>query len=92
MVEGQKYLHHLGNVCGTTAGNCDRVSCSWDAAIYLCSSDNQDHSGIACGEIADYVDHIYDQCQENGQYTSQSAAGKQENTGGWRVEVGAGNC
>ncbi|KAK7757024.1 hypothetical protein SLS62_001040 [Diatrype stigma] len=92
MVEGQHYLHHLGDVCGMPANKCERVSCSNDAAIWLCSDDGQEHHGIACGELADYVDHIYDQCQTNGQLASQTAYGMQVNSGGWRVEVGKGDC
>ncbi|EMR64185.1 hypothetical protein MGN70_001802 [Eutypa lata] len=91
-VEGQKYLRKKGPVCDTEAGKCARVSCSNDGAVFLCSQDDTEHYGVDCGLIADYIDHIFDQCQQNTQYFYQLASGTQDNTEGWRVEVGYNSC
>ncbi|KAK7756942.1 hypothetical protein SLS62_000958 [Diatrype stigma] len=91
-VEGQNYLRKKGKVCDTEAGKCARVSCSNDGAVYLCSQDDKAHYGVDCGLIADYIDHIFDQCQTNAQYFYQLAVGYQENSEGWRVEVGYNSC
>lgn len=91
-VEGQHYLHDKGPVCDVGAGGCERVSCSNNAAVYLCSADGQDHFGVDCGVIASYVDHIFDKCQTDGQYSIDMACGTMDNTDGWRVEVGNNSC
>ena len=92
-VEGQEYLRGKGTDCDVSASNeCERVSCSNNAAVYLCTTDGKDHFGVECPMIADYIDHIFDKCQHDGQYDVKMACGTQENTDGWRVEVGMNAC
>lgn len=78
-------------MCGAKAGEpCSRVSCSNDAGMFLCAGD-QDVE-VECGVIADYMDHIFDECQESGLYAVDAAYGSQKNTDGWWVEVGWQSC
>ena len=88
-VEGQEYLRSLGT-CGAEANSCSRVSCSNDAGMWLCAGDEK--AEVDCGLIADYMDHIFDECQSDGQTYVKAAYGSQENSDGWTVEVGWDYC
>ena len=91
-VEGQNYLRGLGAVCGAEVGKCARVSCSNDAAIWLCNNTGEELRDMECGVFADYVDHIFDQCQQDGLYAVDFAVGRQDNTEGWNVQAGLNAC
>lgn len=92
-VEGQHYLRGLGSECGVRASEgCSRVSCSNNAAVYVCTDDGKDHNGLSCPTLADYIDHIFDKCQHDGQYDVDMACGTQSNTEGWHLEVGMNSC
>lgn len=91
-VEGQEYLRGLGANCGSEAGKCSRVSCSNNAAIWFCNNSGENIDNVECGIMADYVDHIFDQCQEDGLYAVDFAVGRQDNTDGWNVQAGMNAC
>lgn len=91
-VEGQNYLKGLGAVCGAEARKCARVSCSNNAAVWLCNNTDEEISGLECGIMSDYVDHIFDKCQEDGMYAVDYAVGIQRNTDGWFVQAGMNVC
>lgn len=90
-VEGQGYLRS-GIVCGSAAGHCSRISCSNDAAVWLCNNSGADINNMDCSIAADYIDHIFDMCQADGQNAVDFCSGTQENTDGWTIEVGWNNC
>ncbi|KAF8855710.1 hypothetical protein BDZ45DRAFT_497621 [Acephala macrosclerotiorum] len=61
--QGIDYLNNFQGVCNTGGGpgNCVRVSCSYDAAIYLCN-DNEWDLVISCKDVAFYAGQIIDFC------------------------------
>ena len=91
VVEGQKYLRS-GITMGAEAGKCSRVSCSNNAAVWLCNNSGEDINDLDASIAADYVDHVFDQCQESGLYCYNCGTGRQHNTDGWNIEVGRNQC
>ncbi|KUJ16077.1 uncharacterized protein LY89DRAFT_783297 [Mollisia scopiformis] len=59
--DGIDYLNHVQARCGVGARSCVRVSCSWNAGIYLC---NDNYYGIfpSCPYIGSYAQDISNVC------------------------------
>lgn len=80
-VEGQNHLCS-GITIGAESGKCSRVSCSNDAAIWLCNNSGEDIDGMDSTIAADYIDHIFDECQRSSMYYIDFASRRQENSEG----------
>ncbi|CAG8953013.1 hypothetical protein HYFRA_00003205 [Hymenoscyphus fraxineus] len=61
ILQGVAYLRYHGGGCGVKALKCARISCSYDAAIYLCN-DNEFGIAPSCNELSDYPQKIIDRC------------------------------
>ncbi|KAF8859294.1 hypothetical protein BDZ45DRAFT_689391 [Acephala macrosclerotiorum] len=61
--EGMQYLYDFNGVCNTGGGpgNCVRVSCSYNAGIYLCN-DNTGDLVISCKDVVWYTQELLNDC------------------------------
>ncbi|KAH6681849.1 hypothetical protein B0J14DRAFT_680008 [Halenospora varia] len=59
--EGINYLRGLNGVCWVDRIHCTRISCSYDAGIYLCN-DNDYPIQPSCTYLASYADDIANAC------------------------------
>ncbi|KAK7917538.1 hypothetical protein PG985_011146 [Apiospora marii] len=79
---------------GFQAGHtfCQRVSCSYKSAIYVCNENNEAPVSPSCDAVADHAQYILDNCQETamGQHITQGQVGDIE--GDYYVSVGYGDC
>lgn len=83
---------YSGTPCIARKGACERVSCSNDAGIWLCPNKDED-AEPDCGLIVDYVNDIFDKCQEKqDRFSVDSAWGWKESEDGWWVSVGLDMC
>ncbi|KAI0023106.1 hypothetical protein F4780DRAFT_787719 [Xylariomycetidae sp. FL0641] len=92
--EGLHYLRKKVKVpCTAPISECVRVSCSWNAAVYLCNNSGHDIS-IPCLEVADYAQHIIDTCKHPGEVLKNTKVvmGHMDNTEGWSVAIGWNTC
>ncbi|KAL2064157.1 hypothetical protein VTL71DRAFT_4651 [Oculimacula yallundae] len=90
VLDGINYLKSLGgSSCGCDAHTCCRISCSWDAAIYLCN-DNDYHIGPRCDwQGSNMVQWIWDNCAD---YAENSIGGKIWDTENYSDTVQSERC
>lgn len=83
------YLKGLSGPCNVGAGPqvCSRISCSDNAAVWLCN-DNADAIGPQCSSLASYVDDIANDCQEERHHGHITARGQVFDTDNFNVIVG----
>ncbi|KAI0023107.1 hypothetical protein F4780DRAFT_777230 [Xylariomycetidae sp. FL0641] len=92
--EGLKYLRKLEGPCTADTGGCTRVSCSHDAAIYLCNHPDGNQQ-VPCSTIANLVDHITNECRQPNDFKKHRnhyAMGYVEYPDGYTVAVGWNKC
>ncbi|KAK8068400.1 hypothetical protein PG996_007512 [Apiospora saccharicola] len=93
--DGIVYVQQKSNcTAGVTAGSifCQRVSCSYNSAIYVCNESDQAPVSPACNAVADHAQFILDNCDTTtmGQHIVQGQVG--DIAGGYYVSVGYGDC
>ncbi|PGH01388.1 hypothetical protein AJ79_07929 [Helicocarpus griseus UAMH5409] len=93
-VEGQHYLMKQKKV-SVKKGKCARVSCSNNAAVWLCNDRNDKGQTWTGPKVRKAIDAIFDKCKEGskGLYTTESSSGYQfVKDGTLRVVVGWNHC
>ncbi|KAK8037403.1 hypothetical protein PG991_000749 [Apiospora marii] len=93
--DGIKYLRGKSSCqAGFQAGHtfCQRVSCSYKSAIYVCNENNEAPASPSCDAVADHAQHILDNCQETsmGLHITQGQVG--DIYGDYYVSVEYGDC
>ncbi|KAH6676389.1 hypothetical protein B0J14DRAFT_560689 [Halenospora varia] len=90
--EGINYLSVLFGECGVQGGPgaCTRISCSYNAGIYLCN-DNSYAIFPNCGYLASYADDISGQCFIAGRGNTLTC-GQQFDTDNYNVCVHSDRC
>ena len=94
--EGIDYLADLdgsGGICGAKKGECSRVSCSYNAAVWLCNDSETDQDNVRCGAISETVVRLREKCH-NGRrkMRKRRVLGYQEGSDGLSVRVGRDSC
>ncbi|KAH8590945.1 hypothetical protein B0O99DRAFT_691003 [Bisporella sp. PMI_857] len=86
--EGVRYLHKQedqGIHCDSGPKYCNRVSCSWNSAIYVCN-DNDFGISNSCHTVAEYAKSIVDECQFHcSRFNQQCVKGQFFDTAKWNV-------
>ncbi|KAH7407293.1 hypothetical protein BKA64DRAFT_742946 [Cadophora sp. MPI-SDFR-AT-0126] len=82
--DGIAYLRHIKGDIRFNARTCTRVSCSWNAGIFLCN-DNYVEWWVTASKIGDYADNIRRAC-------CRDCMGQQFDDAGWNVCVASSNC
>ncbi|KAF4629452.1 hypothetical protein G7Y89_g8697 [Cudoniella acicularis] len=86
ILEGISYLRNVNALCGVGVRSCVRVSCSWDAAIYLCN-DNYNDVAPNCAYIATFAQDLINACSFwNGGWGEQ-VCGQEFDTDSYNVIV-----
>ncbi|KAI1246907.1 hypothetical protein MGN70_010792 [Eutypa lata] len=88
--EGINYLkQHTQGPCtaGRGPGNCARISCSFNTAIWLCNDDPEYEVSRRCPDIATYAEDIREKCT-----FGLSIQGQEFDTDGFNVMVGRDWC
>ncbi|OTA99381.1 hypothetical protein M426DRAFT_27576 [Hypoxylon sp. CI-4A] len=86
------YLESItDHLCSASAGPgvCTRISCSWQAAIWLCN-DTPSELQHSCPDLASYATDIAEGCQE--QETKLYTQGQEFDSDSWNVVVGIDHC
>ncbi|KAI1506171.1 hypothetical protein F5X99DRAFT_404218 [Biscogniauxia marginata] len=94
ITEGIQYLRTLGpSLARVEPGpaRCDRVSCSWDSAIWLCN-DRTDVLGVNWTDVADFAQAIQSNCHGMGYRMAGEFDDDQDWNTGWNVVIGASDC
>ncbi|KAK3350454.1 hypothetical protein B0H65DRAFT_439497 [Neurospora tetraspora] len=90
--EGIDYLRKTPNgkpALGPGAGNCDRVSCSWNSAIFWCNEGSETKELDSYGTIADAAQIIQEECKlGEGDYILGQVFMKNQ----WSVVVQKDDC
>ncbi|KAE8449436.1 hypothetical protein EG329_008044 [Mollisiaceae sp. DMI_Dod_QoI] len=89
--EGISYLDGFKGLCGVPASTCVRISCSYNAGIYLCNDNNY---GITpnCAYIASYAQDIINLCNYQDPSGIQYVSGQEFDTDGYNVCVHSDHC
>ncbi|KAH7329295.1 hypothetical protein B0I35DRAFT_466520 [Stachybotrys elegans] len=86
---GISYLWHWKQC---DIGNCGRVSCSGDAAIWWCNDARETKTLASFGSIADGAQFIVDRCTvQRGQWTTV-ASGQEFHQSSWNVIARQDSC
>ncbi|KAH8673767.1 hypothetical protein BX600DRAFT_433381 [Xylariales sp. PMI_506] len=93
IADGVQYLKSIGGQCQVPAGprKCARVSCSYDAGIWLCN-DNTWNIEPLCSYVATYVQDLLDKCQVTAKNGVEDVEGQEFDTNGYNVIVGYAEC
>ncbi|KAK0739492.1 hypothetical protein B0T21DRAFT_436378 [Apiosordaria backusii] len=86
---GVEYLRTLTGTAknGPGPGNCGRVSCSWNSAIWWCNDNDQDKE-LQWSQIADGAAFLNRECARDSQYVKGQAFYKEN----WNVIVRRDSC
>ncbi|KAK4654440.1 hypothetical protein QC762_403755 [Podospora pseudocomata] len=89
IAQGIDYLRRVSGMAksGPGPGNCGRVSCNWNAAIWFCN-DNKYEKEVEWNSIADGAEWVLDRCTVKQQWV----AGVSTYTDGWNVRVRSDVC
>ncbi|RHZ53257.1 uncharacterized protein CDV56_105933 [Aspergillus thermomutatus] len=102
IMQGIDYLKGLTGVCGVAAGPrvCARISCSYNAAIWLCN-DNAWYIQPSCSYLGTYAEDIVSTCAHVdfnsgtkgwGTQWSDTVNGQEFDTDNYNVIVGVDSC
>ncbi|KAI1075520.1 hypothetical protein F5B20DRAFT_585116 [Whalleya microplaca] len=97
ILEGIDYLSRLTGDCtagpadGSGKGNCGRVSCSWNSAIFYCNDNLEPHTE-PCNAFATYAHDVLFTCWQRIHYTSTWTQGQQFGPSNFNVVVGKDYC
>ncbi|KAH6617586.1 hypothetical protein F5144DRAFT_607077 [Chaetomium tenue] len=91
--EGLRYLHSITGEVRVPPGPrmCSRVSCSYDAAVWVCNDRTDELHLNAFADIADGVSYIIGRCATNAWGTTQ-VAGQVFHPDHWNVIVRRDEC
>ncbi|KAI0157469.1 hypothetical protein GGR57DRAFT_501085 [Xylariaceae sp. FL1272] len=91
---GIKYLGKLKTKCrnGAGPGNCGRISCSWNSAIYWCNDKSVDSENYDCSSFAPYAQAIFDECSYRVGLDLDLVWGQAWDTDNFRVIIGLDHC
>ncbi|SPQ26403.1 0be2b1dd-6915-45d8-ad9d-99ca3d8c7d51 [Thermothielavioides terrestris] len=92
---GVQYLRRIGGPVHLNPGpsNCARVSCAYDAAIWVCNDNPTDWVVGSFGEIADGADILLNNCGQAGNGGQGAvAAGQIFHPDNWNVIMRADSC
>ncbi|KAI0157474.1 hypothetical protein GGR57DRAFT_511048 [Xylariaceae sp. FL1272] len=94
ILQGISYLSKLKTTCknGAGPGNCGRISCSWNSAIYWCNDKTTDSEVYDCSMFASYAQHVYDSCEYKLGKNNRLVWGQTLDTDAFRVLVGGDSC
>ncbi|EPE27412.1 hypothetical protein GLAREA_04203 [Glarea lozoyensis ATCC 20868] len=87
---GITYLRGKGS-CGVNPRSCARISCSYQAAIFLCN-DRNDFIAPSCAYLASYAQDIVNRCQFFSSFKKWQVAGQEFDTDNYNVVVRAAAC
>ncbi|KAK6839424.1 hypothetical protein PG987_005290 [Apiospora arundinis] len=101
IAEGVQYLRRKGSAkCSAgflpDATLCQRVSCSWDSAIYVCNTGRDAPISPTCDQVASYASSILNECMQviwretvvEGQFWDNGWSDQ----GGYYVQVASADC
>ncbi|KAI1327962.1 hypothetical protein F5Y16DRAFT_398833 [Xylariaceae sp. FL0255] len=91
--QGIAYLEGVTSQCGMGAGpgNCGRISCSYNAAIYWCN-DNDHYVEYECSYFAQYAAVVTDACVYTRGGKTEWTWGQAFDTENFNVMVGYDSC
>ncbi|KAI1318293.1 hypothetical protein F5Y16DRAFT_419067 [Xylariaceae sp. FL0255] len=91
--QGASYLMGLKGTCenGPGPGNCGRISCSYNSAIYWCN-DNPYSSSYDCSSFGNYADDAINSCTVDSQDGDHVTWGQAFDTLNFNVMVGKDSC
>ncbi|KAJ8117440.1 hypothetical protein ONZ43_g4209 [Nemania bipapillata] len=91
--QGIAYLHKIHDNCigGPGPGNCSRVSCSYNSAIFFCN-DNPYAISVPCSSFGDRAWEIIEKCYAFGDFPTDSVQGQVFDAAGWNVIVAGTIC
>ncbi|KAK0100755.1 hypothetical protein ONS95_007205 [Cadophora gregata] len=84
LLDGIDYLHRIKGDIRFSARSCGRVSCSWNAGIFLCN-DNYVEWWVTASKIGDYAQNIAKAC-------CRDCMGQQFDDANWNVCVASSPC
>ncbi|KAI1489586.1 hypothetical protein F5X96DRAFT_670541 [Biscogniauxia mediterranea] len=93
ITEGIEYLRTRDLMARVEPGprRCDRVSCSWASAIWLCN-DRTDVLGVNWTDVAGFAELIQSRCHGLGSRMAGAFDASADWNSGWNVVIGGGNC
>ncbi|KAI1261263.1 hypothetical protein F5Y18DRAFT_431346 [Xylariaceae sp. FL1019] len=94
VLNGIKYINKLRTKCsnGPGPGNCGRISCSWNSAIYWCNDKPVASELYDCSSFAKYAQAIYDECSYQVGLSLDLVWGQAWDTDNFRVIIGLDHC
>ncbi|KUJ23865.1 uncharacterized protein LY89DRAFT_744404 [Mollisia scopiformis] len=89
--DGINYLDNFDGLCGVPGTTCVRISCSYNAAIYLC---NDNAYGITpnCAYMASYATDIINDCVFYDDQGNAYVCGQEFDTDGYNIIVREDSC
>ncbi|KAF8864871.1 hypothetical protein BDZ45DRAFT_581397, partial [Acephala macrosclerotiorum] len=88
--DGIYYLQHVNALCNVGKRSCVRISCSYDAGIYLCNDQNWYDITPSCVYIASYAQDLINSCPSrlwNGKRWYDAVCGQEFDTDNYNVIV-----
>ncbi|KAH7360789.1 hypothetical protein BKA65DRAFT_547502 [Rhexocercosporidium sp. MPI-PUGE-AT-0058] len=92
VIDGINYLRRGNKMCNIGAQSCGRVSCSWDAAIYLCNN-NPHPISPSCRTVGDFANKLNNKCRwQYYLYQHHQVGGQAWDNDNWNVFIRKDDC